>query len=89
MKLLKTHTLPCASPEHGYSGQYSTQKIDLGEPLGIHEVACLIGCSVWTVRMRQIPAGLPHFRSSPNGRFVFYRNQVVRWLVKNQIGDTD
>ena len=56
----------------------------LGEPLGIREVAQLIGCSVWTVRQRCIPQGLPHFRASRTGRIVFYRTQVVRWLIEKQ-----
>jgi len=56
----------------------------LGHPLTIRQVATLIGCSVWSVRQRLIPQGLPHFRSGPNGRLIFYRNQVVHWLVENQ-----
>jgi hypothetical protein len=55
-----------------------------GEPMGIHEVATLIGCSAWTVRQRHLVAGLPHFRSGPNGRLIFYRNQVIHWLLKQQ-----
>jgi len=57
---------------------------ELGEPMGIKQVARLIGCSVWCVRQRQIPAGLPHFRSGPSGRFIFYRHQVVRWILEKQ-----
>lgn len=56
----------------------------LGEPLGIREVAKLIGCSPWTVRQRYLPAGLPHFRSSPNAKLIFYKNQVIRWLLRQQ-----
>lgn len=56
----------------------------LGRPLTIREVAVLIGCSAWTVRQRLVPQGLPHFRSRPNGRLIFYRNQVVHWLLENQ-----
>jgi hypothetical protein len=44
---------------------------ELGEPLGIREVAKLIGCSAWTVRQRHVPRGLPHFRSGPSGRLIF------------------
>jgi hypothetical protein len=58
----------------------------LGAPLAIGEVATLIGCSVWTVRQRCLPQGLPHFRASRTGRLIFYRNQVVRWLIENQRG---
>jgi hypothetical protein len=56
----------------------------LGEPLSIREAARLIGCSDWTVRQRYLPAGLPHHRLTPNGKLVFYRNQVIRWLLWEQ-----
>lgn len=56
----------------------------LGEPLGIQAVAALIGCSPWTVRQALIPKGLPHFRSTANGKLIFYRQQVVRWLLRVQ-----
>ena len=56
----------------------------LGEPLGIQEVAALIGCSGWTVRQVLIPQGLPVFRSGPSGRLMFYRRQVTNWIVRRQ-----
>ncbi len=56
----------------------------LGEPLSIREVAEVIGCSDWTVRHRYLPQGLPHFRSGPAGKFVFYRKQVVAWILQQQ-----
>ncbi|MGD0904698.1 MAG: hypothetical protein ABR924_17315 [Terracidiphilus sp.] len=56
----------------------------LGEPLSIREVARLIGCSAWTVRHGYLPQGLPHFRSGPTGKLVFFRNQVVRWILQQQ-----
>lgn len=56
----------------------------LGEPLGIREAAQIIGCSVWTLRQRCLPQGLPHFRASKTGRIVLYRTQVVRWLIEKQ-----
>jgi hypothetical protein len=56
----------------------------LGAPLSIREAARLIGCSPWTVRHRYLPQGLPHFRSGPGGKLVFYRNQVVRWILQQQ-----
>jgi hypothetical protein len=31
-----------------------------------------------------LPAGLPHFRSGSQGKFVFYRNQIVQWILDNQ-----
>ncbi|HEV2523410.1 MAG TPA: hypothetical protein VGT24_13605 [Candidatus Acidoferrales bacterium] len=56
----------------------------LGEPLDIREVAKLIGSSVWTVRQRYLPSGLPHLRLSPRGKLVFYRHQVIRWVLERQ-----
>ena len=56
----------------------------LGEPLSIREVAALIGCSVWTVRQRYLPAGLPHLRMRPHGKLIFYRNQIIHWLLTEQ-----
>lgn len=56
----------------------------LGTPLGIREVAKLIGCSPWTVRQRYLPQGLPYFRSGPNAKLIFYKHQVIRWLLREQ-----
>ncbi len=56
----------------------------LGEPLSISRVAALLGCSVWTIRQRYMPAGLPHFRISKTGKLVFYRNQIIRWVLEAQ-----
>ncbi|MBV9760280.1 MAG: hypothetical protein JO340_06945 [Acidobacteriaceae bacterium] len=56
----------------------------LGAPLSIREAAHVIGCSPWTVRQRYLPAGLPHERPTPNGKLIFYRNQVIRWLLARQ-----
>ena len=58
----------------------------LGEPMDIEDVAELLGCSVWTVRQRYLPAGLPHIRASARGRFVFFQKQVIDWIVKRQKG---
>ena len=58
----------------------------LGEPLSISEVARLIGCSAWTVRQSYLPHGLPHFRSGPAGKLIFYRNQVIAWILQQQKG---
>jgi hypothetical protein len=57
----------------------------LGEPLAITEVARLLGVSVWTVRQRYLPSGLPYFRIGKTGKITFYRNQVVQWILENQI----
>jgi hypothetical protein len=56
----------------------------LGEPLSIRQVACLIGCSTWTVRQRYVPAGLPHLRLGPNGKLIFYKTQIIHWLLRQQ-----
>jgi hypothetical protein len=56
----------------------------LGDPLPIGEVAALIGCSPWTVRQRYLPQGLPHHRATSKGKLIFYRNQVIRWLLCEQ-----
>jgi hypothetical protein len=56
----------------------------LGVPLTINEVARLIGCSVWTVRQRYLPAGLPHLRLRPNGKLYFYKNKIIQWLLAEQ-----
>ena len=56
----------------------------LGKPMGIREVAHLIGCSTWTVRQRYVPYGLPHMRSGRNGKLIFYRNQIIHWLLAEQ-----
>ena len=56
----------------------------LGTPLDIREVASLIGCSTWTIRQRYLFEGLPYFQSGRGGKLIFYRNQVVRWLLAKQ-----
>jgi hypothetical protein len=56
----------------------------LGEPLSILEVARVLGCSAWTVRHGYLPQGLPHFRSGPAGKLVFFHNQVVQWILQQQ-----
>lgn len=56
----------------------------LGAPLSIRAVAALLGCSPWTVRQQHIRRGLPHFRSGPNGKLVFFRGQVVEWILNQQ-----
>jgi excisionase family DNA binding protein len=61
---------------------------ELGDPLGIREVAELIGCSPWTVRQTLIPRGIPFFRSGASGRLIFYRDQVIRWIENQQGGIT-
>ena len=76
--------LPAALPEGARCAMSTTPDV-LGEPLAITEVARLLGCSVWTVRQRYLPSGLPYFRIGKAGKITFYRNQVVRWILENQI----
>ena len=56
----------------------------LGAPLSIREVAALIGVSVWTVRQRYLPAGIPHSRATPQGKLLFYKHQIITWLLERQ-----
>ena len=60
--------------------------VKLGEPLGIRDVAALIGCSPWTVRQTLVPRGIPFFRSGASGRLIFYRDQIERWVQSQQQG---
>jgi hypothetical protein len=73
---------------HSYPGHYPGDGEPgtnlLGTPLTIREVAELIGCSDWTVRQRWLPQGLPHLRSGPTGKLIFYESQVIRWLLEQQ-----
>jgi hypothetical protein len=55
-----------------------------GESLGVREVADLLGCSPWTVRNKYLPQGLPHVRASSAGKIVFFRGQVIQWILKQQ-----
>ncbi len=52
--------------------------------MDIEQVAALLGCSAWTVRQRYLPQGLPYLRTSATGRFVFFREQVIDWILKRQ-----
>ena len=56
----------------------------LGGALDIREVAELLGCSPWTIRKKYLPLGLPHFRASAAGKIVFFRCQVIEWVLKRQ-----
>ncbi len=74
---------PTSAPP-GYAG--GPPAPELGVPLRIEKVAALIGCSPWTVRNTLIPRGLPHFRFNASGRLIFYMDQVVRWIERQQKG---
>jgi hypothetical protein len=75
---------PPDSLGQSYPQHYPQAREPLGEPLGVREAARLIGCSPWTLRHRYLPNGLPHLRSGPMGKLVFYRNQVVLWILQQQ-----
>ena len=72
---------PC--PEHCPQPECSTES-SLGVPLSLREVATLIGVSAWTVRHRYVALGLPHFRTRRHGKLIFYKSQVIRWLLNEQ-----
>jgi hypothetical protein len=84
LSILPRAALPAALPEGWGCGMNRAPDV-LGEPLAIAEVAKMLGCSAWTVRQRYLPLGLPHFRIGKTGKFTFYRNQVVQWILENQI----
>jgi len=73
---------PHRCPEHYPQGEGRNES--LGNPLSIRDVAALIGVSAWTIRQRYLQAGLPHFRLRPQGKLLFYKNQVVHWLLQRQ-----
>jgi hypothetical protein len=73
----------CPYPTEQISG-FTARSQPLGEPLSIHDVAQLLGCSAWTVRQRYLPQGLPHLRACSGGRIVFFREQVIAWILKRQ-----
>jgi hypothetical protein len=70
-------------PQH-YPQESQFANEPLGEPLSIREVAELIGCSAWTVRQSYLPQGLPHLRLGPHCKLIFFRDQVVRWILQHQ-----
>ena len=70
-------------PQH-YPQEIEFGNEPLGAPLSIREVAGLIGCSAWTVRQSYLPQGLPHLRCGPRSKLIFYRDQVIRWILQQQ-----
>ena len=73
-----------SGPGQLYPGDYPGNTDPLGTPISIREVALVLGVSPWTVRQRYLPQGLPHLRSGPQGKLVFYRQQVIRWILERQ-----
>jgi hypothetical protein len=80
----ETLRFPHDPPGQSYPKHYPHPPDALGEPLSIRQVARLIGCSAWTVRHAYLPQGLPHFRSGPKAKLVFFRTQVVAWILEQQ-----
>jgi hypothetical protein len=74
------HKEAVPSSAHGYR----VADDQLGTPLAIRDVARMFGCSEWTVRQRLIRLGLPCIRLTPNGKLVFFQNQIVRWVLERQ-----
>jgi hypothetical protein len=85
---LQTKGIPFTGHGQSYPQHYPqfgiTRDDPLGSPLSIREIAQLIGCSPWTVRQRYLPHGLPHLRSGPHGKLIFFREQVVSWILEYQ-----
>ena len=81
-RLGQSYPQHCPYPEEGIPVPASAEI--LGPPLTIRQVASLVGCSVWTIRQRYLPAGLPHFRLGRSGKLTFYRNQVTHWVLRQQ-----
>jgi hypothetical protein len=71
-------------PGQSYPQHYPGADDPLGEPLAIAQVARLLGCSPWTVRQKYLPQGLPCLRSGRQGKLIFYRNQITRWILLRQ-----
>lgn len=69
-------------PQHCPPGEIP--EFPLGSPLAIEDVALIFGCSPWTIRQKYLPLGLPHLRTSSTGKLVFFRDQIVRWILKRQ-----
>jgi hypothetical protein len=63
---------------------YPSECDPLGDPIPIREVARILGVSPWTVRQQYLPQGLPHLRTGPQGKLVFFRQQVIRWILERQ-----
>lgn len=65
-------------------GAASRVREELGPPMDIEEAAAFIGFSPWSIRQTLIPLGLPVMRSGPSGKFVFYRDQLTAWIIRQQ-----
>jgi len=77
---------PCPHPALAETTHGETTSVEptLGAPMDIAEVAALLGCSAWTVRQRYMRLGLPCLRTSATGKLVFFRGQVIDWILQRQ-----
>jgi hypothetical protein len=80
----ETLGIPPVPLGQSYPQHYPQAREALGEPLSVRQVARLLGCSDWTVRHGYLPRGLPHLRSGPLGKLVFFEKQVIRWVLQQQ-----
>ncbi len=82
-----SHCPPQPAPILGQQGPVAARAgRELGPPMDIRQTAKLIGCSPWTVRQKLLRLGLPHLRFGASGKITFYRDQVIRWIEKQQGG---
>lgn len=84
MQAISRSALAPSGAKQGARQPGETATDALGAPLSIRAVAKMLGCSPWTVRQQHIPAGLPHFRSGRQGKLIFFRDQVVAWVLRQQ-----
>jgi hypothetical protein len=78
---------PCPRSDPPSSREFPVPGVNedrLGEAMTIRQVAQLLGCSIWTVRQQYMPHGLPHLRASAAGKLVFFREQVIDWILRQQ-----
>lgn len=75
---------PQQNPQGDEPARANASGQSLGKPLNIGQVATVLGCSVWTVRQRYLPQGLPCIRASRSGKLVFFEEQVINWILKRQ-----
>jgi hypothetical protein len=75
---------PQQYPHPAEAAQAANSAGSLGDPMDVSQVAALLGCSAWTVRQRYLPQGLPHLRACASGKLVFFREQVIGWILKRQ-----
>src|SRR5262249_13437123 len=67
---LRVSTLSLRQSDPRHCPYPDAQEWPLGIAIDIEEVAALLGCSVWTVRQKYLPQGLPYLRASVTGKLV-------------------